>query len=339
MTRASARPIAALALSLVAALTLTSCAGSPPILPPELRHIVGLPLGDDSVRFAVIGDTGSGNPPKYEVGERLAESRQKFPFDFVIMLGDNLYGLERPVDYERKFERPYAALLEQGVTFHAALGNHDNPNQRFYEKFNMGGKRYYSFTKGNVKFFALDSNYMDEEQLAWLQKELEDTKEDWKIAFFHHPIYSSGWFHGSDVALRQRLEPLFVKYGVRVVFSGHEHFYERIKPQLGVYYFIAGGSARLRRGNILNTELTDRGFDTDNSFMLVEIKGDTLYFETVARTGELVEAGTIARGDTEAPPAEVEPPGPPKPGPKLDASQKPAAAPDVSAPDAAAPGS
>jgi hypothetical protein len=310
---------AGLALVLTALAFATACRDAARILPAELRHAVKLPVLESSVRFAVIGDTGTGARPQYQVGERMAEAREAFAFDFVLMLGDNLYGLERPQDYISKFERPYAALLEKKVEFYAALGNHDNPNQRFYEPFNMGGERYYAFSKGDARFFALDSNYMDERQLEWLQEELKATSESWKIVFFHHPLYSSGGFHGSEHGLRERLEPLFIEYGVRVVFAGHEHFYERIKPQKGVYYFIEGGSARLRRHNIRPTDLTAHGFDTDNSFMLVEISGDTLFFETLSRTGALVESGEIARADAvEKPePGSVEPPSEPvKPGPK-----------------------
>jgi hypothetical protein len=297
VSRAGARAIALAALAAVA----VACGPAAQILPPELRHVVALPRFDNSIQFAVIGDTGTGNLPQYQVAERMVEARENFPFEFVIMLGDNLYGLERPVDYERKFAVPYAKLLDEKVEFYASLGNHDNPNQRFYENFHMGGERYYAFSKGPARFFALDSNYMTEEQVAWLIRELKATRQPWKIAFFHHPLYSSGGFHGSSLGLRERLEPIFVKYGVRVVFSGHEHFYERIKPQHGVYYFIAGGSARLRRNDINSDELTAAGFDTDNSFMLVEIEDDELYFETISRTGELVESGEIARSDEKAP--------------------------------------
>jgi hypothetical protein len=313
--RRAALGIAALLLGVVA----PACHQQARLLPEGLRHLAKLPLAEDSVRFAVIGDTGSGNAPQYEIGERMTEIHGVFPFEFVIMLGDNLYGLERPVDYARKFEQPYAKLLEKGVLFYASLGNHDNPNQRYYEPFNMGGERYYAFTKGDVKFFALDSNYMDEEQLTWLKKELEGTGEPWKIAFFHHPLYSSGGFHGSSLGLRELLEPIFVEHDVRVVFSGHEHFYERIKPQGGVYYFIAGASARLRRGNILETNLTAFGYDDDNSFMVVEISGDTLHFETLTRVGSLVEAGQIARVDEPTEP-EIEAPEPVRPGPKQTAT-------------------
>ena len=167
------------------------------------------PRAEKSVRFAVIGDSGTGDKPQYQVGERLAESRSVFPFEFVLMLGDNIYGGERPEDFVRKFERPYKALLDLKIPFYASLGNHDDPNQRFYKPFNMDGKRFYTFEKDDVRFFALDSNYMDQAQVEWVEKELSASKNTWKIAYFHHPLYSSGARHGSEVDLRELLEPLF----------------------------------------------------------------------------------------------------------------------------------
>ena len=146
-----------------------------------------------------------------------------------------------------------------------------------------------------MRFFALDSNYMDREQIAWLEKELAASGSDWKIAFFHHPLYSSGGRHGSEVDLRKQLEPLFLKYGVNVVFAGHEHFYERIKPQKGIYYFTAGGSAKLRAGDIQKTDLTAVGFDTDNTYMLVEVAGDAMHFQTLSRTGKRIDGGSITK--------------------------------------------
>ena len=125
-----------------------------------------LPLKPDSVRFAVIGDMGTGDKPQYEVAEQMIKDRVKFPFEFVIALGDDLYGGSDPSDYESKFERPYKLLLDAGVKFYAVLGNHDSPNERFYQPFNMNGQKYYTYKKGNVRFFALDSNYMDPQQLV-----------------------------------------------------------------------------------------------------------------------------------------------------------------------------
>jgi predicted phosphodiesterase len=254
------------------------------------------PLKSNSVRFAAIGDMGTGDPPQYEVARRMVEARQGFPFDFVIMLGDNLYHGSQPHDFELKFEVPYRPLLDAGVKFYASLGNHDDASERFYKFFNMNGESYYTFKKGNVRFFVLNSNYMDPKQTAWLETQLRDAgNSDWKICYFHHPLYSSGRFHGSSIELRQLLEPLFIKYGVDVVFAGHEHVYERIHPQHGIYYFTEGASGQLRAGNLGQSTITDKGFDTDRSFMLIEIAGDEMYFQTTSRTGAIVDSGVIRR--------------------------------------------
>src|SRR6266566_2479130 len=248
-----------------------------------------LPLKPKSVHFAVIGDSGTGEKGQYEVGEQMAKYREKFPYDFVVMLGDNIYGGDNPADMKRKFELPYKSLLDSGVKFYASLGNHDNPNQRFYKPFNMGEKRYYSFKKGNAELFALDSNYMDPQQLEWLKSGLRTSSAVWKICYFHHPLYSDGKFHGADTDLRTLLEPVFGNNGVRVVLSGHEHVYERFKPQDGIYYFVLGNSGELRPKGLLKLHPDmAKGFDTDRSFMLVEIAGDEFYFQTISRTGETV---------------------------------------------------
>jgi hypothetical protein len=168
-----------------------------------------LPNKPGSVKFAVIGDAGTGGSEQMKVAQQLTTARGHFPYTFAVMLGDNMYGSERPHDFVNKFERPYKALLDAGVKFYAALGNHDDPNQRFYKLFNMNGERFYSFKPpdGSVRFFALDSNYMDKTQLAWLEKELTGSDSQWKIAFFHHPLYSSGEKHGSDEVREARRLP------------------------------------------------------------------------------------------------------------------------------------
>jgi hypothetical protein len=218
------------------------------------------------------------------------------------MTGDNLYGSERPKDYERKFALPYKALIDGGVKFYAALGNHDDAGQINYKLFNMGGRKYYSFKpKDGVRFFSIDTNYVDEKQLEWLDKELAASGSDWKIVFFHHPLYSSGATHGSADLQRELLEPTFMKHGVNVAFTGHEHFYERLKPQKGIHYFVNGCGAKLRRGDIRKTAMTAKGFDADRSFMLVEIDGDVLRFQTITRTGRKVDEGEIRRGTEPSP--------------------------------------
>ncbi len=254
------------------------------------------PVKSGSVRFAAIGDMGTGESPQYEVAQQMLKAHEAFPFEFVIMLGDNIYGGSTPADFDKKFAVPYKPLLDAGVRFYASLGNHDNTNERFYQPFNMNGESYYTYKKGNARFFVLNSNYMDPKQLAWLEGQLKDAGNGgWKICYFHHPLYSSGQFHGPSLDLRRLLEPLFVKYGVDVVFSGHDHVYERIRPQQGIYYFMEGASGELRPGNLARTAITEKGFDTDRSFVLSEIAGDDMYFETISRTGETVDSGVIHR--------------------------------------------
>lgn len=257
---------------------------------------LALPNKDSSVRFVVIGDTGTGSKQQLELAQVMLRYHQAFPFEFVVMLGDNMYGTEKAADYKTKFENVYRPLLDQKVKFYAALGNHDDSNQRFYEFFNMEGQEYYRFKKGNVSFYALNSNYMDKKQVDWLNEKLAMDTAPWKVAFFHHPPYSSGGKHGSDTKLREVVEPIFLKHGVNVVFTGHEHFYERIKPQQGIQYFISGSGGKLRSGDVKEgSPLTAKAYDRDMSFMLIEVNDNQMYFQVVSRKGETVDSGVIAR--------------------------------------------
>jgi 3',5'-cyclic AMP phosphodiesterase CpdA len=261
-----------------------------------------LPNAKDSVKFAVIGDAGQPGSGQTAIAKQMAQWRATFPYEFVLMTGDNLYGRETPRDYEKKFSIPFKPLLDQGVKFYASLGNHDDPEQRLYKPFNMNGQKYYSFKpKNGVRFFALDTNYVDDKQLEWIDTELAQSGSDWKIAFFHHPLYSSGETHGSADLQRELLEPIFLRHGVNVAIMGHEHFYERIKPQKGVAYFILGSSAKLRRGDLQKTSFTAYGNDTDYAFMLVEIAGDEMYYQAINHRGVTIDAGSVRRAGTVEP--------------------------------------
>ncbi|MCA1565945.1 MAG: metallophosphoesterase [Acidobacteria bacterium] len=253
-----------------------------------------LPVEDGSVRFLVTGDTGTGSKGQHQLAEVMLRHHEAFPYEFVLMLGDNMYGGEKPADFKTKFENVYHELLGRKVTFYATLGNHDESNQRFYGHFNMKGEEFFRFKRGGVAFYSLNSNYMDKRQLKWLEDELEKDDSEWKITFFHHPPYSSGGSHGSSTGLRQVVEPIFLKHGVNVVLAGHEHFYERIKPQKGIYYFISGAGGKLRKGDVKkNSPLTQKAFDQDMSFMLVEIVKDQMHFQVISRTGETVDSGVL----------------------------------------------
>jgi hypothetical protein len=211
------------------------------------------------------------------------------------MLGDDIYGGQSPADLEQKFALPYKPLLDAGIKFYAALGNHDDPANRAYPPWHMGGERYYTYVVKNVRFFVLDSDQLDPKQITWVTDALKNAKEDWKICYFHHPLYSDGGTHGSSVELRVVLEPIFVTYGVNVVFAGHDHIYERITPQKGIVHFVSGAAGQLRKGDTNKSAMTAASFDQDQSFMLVEIGKTDMAFQAISRTGLTVDKGTIQR--------------------------------------------
>lgn len=272
--------------------------------PAAARLELTLPNRADSLKFAVLGDFGNGSRRQSELADTMALVRSRFPFELVITVGDNLYGNDNANSIRRRFEIPYKALLDAGVKFYASLGNHDTPEfQRYYELFNMGGQLYYSFKapRQDVRFFALQSEYMTVEQIGWVQKQMTESGEAWKIPYFHHPLYSSGERHGSNLPLRRILEPIFLEHGVTVVFAGHDHFYERTTPQHGIVHFVVGSGGQLRRGNIdERSGITAKGFDTDLAFLVAEIDGDELFFDAISRTGEVVDSGAIRRREKTA---------------------------------------
>src|SRR5262245_33899748 len=112
---------------------------------PAGAFALTVPNRGDSVKFAVFGDFGTGSKEQYELAEVMKRVHDQYPFELVILVGDNLYGSERPQDFKKKFEDPYKPLIDAGVKFYASLGNHDAREQRYYKLFNMDGKLYYSF--------------------------------------------------------------------------------------------------------------------------------------------------------------------------------------------------
>ena len=163
---------------------------------------ITLPSTPGSVKFAAFGDNGTGEKPQYDIAALLTRTHATFAFTHVIMLGDNVYGGQSPEDMINKFSRPYKGLLDAGVKFYASLGNHDDPAHVNYPLWNMGGQRYYTYAMSNVRFFALDSNKVDQKELVWLENGLKTATEAWKICYFHHPLYSDGGTHGPAPSMK-----------------------------------------------------------------------------------------------------------------------------------------
>ena len=254
-----------------------------------------LPNRSGSLKFAAIGDNGTGDTPQYEVGEQMARLRASFAFDFVIMLGDNMYGSQRPADFVKKFESPYAKLLQAGVKFQASLGNHDRPENVSYRPFNMNGQRYYSFARGNVRFFALDSTQMDARQVAWIDDALQKAHRGVEGLLFPPSALlerGSTWFVGRSARparadlrqARRRRGVLGARPCVRTAQATEGHLLFRVRLRRPI-------AARQHSP----TDQTAAYFDQDQSFMLVEVAGAEMYFQVISRTGKTVDSGTIRR--------------------------------------------
>jgi predicted MPP superfamily phosphohydrolase len=254
----------------------------------------------DKLRFALIGDWGTGDDDQVRIARQMFSAHQQSPLDFVISVGDNIYPNGSGHYFGKHFEVPFASLLKDRVNFYTVLGNHDvragRQDQCQYPLFNMGGTPYYRLQRGDglTEFFMLDSTDFDQRQVAWLENSLRDSKAKWKIAVFHHPIYSSGKMHGSDLRLRKQLESLLAHYGVNIALSGHDHIYERTKPQQGVQYFVSGAGGQVRKGDVdRSSSFRAQSFDEDNHFMLFEINDSQTQFRAVSGTGIVVDSGVL----------------------------------------------
>jgi hypothetical protein len=248
--------------------------------------------------FVAMGDMGSGDRSQEAVAQAMVTyfttARR---FGFVVMLGDNLYD----DDYTNEFLIPYKPLLDRGVKFYAALGNHDRDLEIHFKPFNMNDTDRYAFDEGNARFVALNSNHpADPEQLKWFKTVYDTAGDKWRIAFFHHPLYSSGQHsaEGRDV-IRPALEQALVDDKVNVVLSGHEHLYERIKPQKGIQHFVSGGGGRYLY--TFRASAFDEVGLSEHHFMVFELAGDRLFFEAITHTQKVIDCGVLYRtGDAES---------------------------------------
>lgn len=256
-------------------------------------------------RFAVLGDTGSGNANQHAVAVRMAAWRP----DFVLVTGDVVYERGEEKNYRSRFFEPYAAMLGSTV-FYPSLGNHDygqghaTPYKLFFDPPGaVPGEQWYTFRYGQAQFFALDSNlpfHPGSEQHAWLSRALAASTADWKFAFFHHPPYSSG-DHGSSHTLRKAWGPLFEKHDVQLVLTGHDHHYERTTPREDfvkdgtptTYVVTGGGGAWLRR--VKPQAFTAFGLPAYH-FVGVTVEGDRLTAEAIAKDGTVIDRFTIRQG-------------------------------------------
>lgn len=247
----------------------------------------------DSITFAVVGDAGKGNAGQFRVANRMALEYQQRPFGYLLTVGDNVYGGSVIDQAPEVIEKPYRALFDAAVAFRPTLGNHDvGGGADLRETLDTLGMpdRYYRFSAGPVDFFALDSNWMDADQVRWLREGLACSTSHWQVVYMHHPIYSAGR-HGSDLGLRDRLEKVFAAGGVDIVLAGHDHDYQRSLPQDGIVYVVSGGGSSPRRvGSADFTAVSESVLH----FLFVQATGERMRVEAVDVDGDVIDAFSVS---------------------------------------------
>jgi len=248
-----------------------------------------IPAQDGSLTFMVLGDTRSGHEAHQSVVNKMLELG---PPEFYLHTGDFVDDGSDRSQWDTFLDIEHD--LMQVSTLYPAMGNHEMNHQNYFDVLNPPG-RWYSFDRGDAHFVSLQvDGYGDytpgQPQYNWLVSDLAGTSKPWKFVFFHIPPYSSGG-HGGDLNVRQTLCPLFEQYGVTIVFSGHDHDYERSVAN-GVTYIVTGGG-----GAPLYPKAHDNPasvyFASVHHFVQVTLSGDTLYGVAIEPDGTEFDPFTI----------------------------------------------
>lgn len=188
-----------------------------------------------------MGDFGVGGRKERATGLAMKRFEQRYPAQLLVTLGDNDY-TDDPASFRRYWRASFGWLRSAGVSVAGTLGNHDVEVQGGRYEFSALGmpRAYYTRRVGKVQLFLLNSNSLGTTQTRWLRRALAASTARWKIAVFHHPPYTCGG-HGGSESVEERWVPLFERYGVQLVLSGHDHNYQRFARRRGVVYVVHGG--------------------------------------------------------------------------------------------------
>lgn len=259
-----------------------------------------IPTTPAPLRFAVIGDYGSGNDDE----KRVADLVKSWKVEFIVTTGDNNYpnGSAGTIDanigqFYSEFISPYKGSFGTGGEenrFFPTLGNHDWMSEGakpYLDYFTLpGNERYYDFTWGEVHIFALDSDSNEPDgvgrssrQAQWLQERLMTSQTPWQVVVMHHPPYTSG-LRGAVDWMRWP----FKEWGVDAVLCGHDHYYERLIVD-GLVYIIngAGGGGLYDFG--IPAEGSKKRFNGDYGALLVTVDEQTLFFQFFTPSGNLID--------------------------------------------------
>lgn len=272
----------------------------------------------DEMRFVFLGDSGAGSEELYAIVDLIVEDHREKPLSGVILLGDNVYrndvgSGEDALD--AAIFTPFAPLMEAGVPFYAVLGNHDYDEPHFWQqqiadpRLNMDGKFFYDVrpADGFVHFFMLDTERLGTEpfQEEWLEKRLNISTAPWKIVITHKPAVS---ITGGSPIVRAALNRARAgHYGVDMVVSGDDHFYDKWQTGSGALQLVLGG------GSDVNSKERDplpgqlAFYEKEESYGLVGFREDRAHVVVRNYEGALVDSfyllqdGSLERAETSVP--------------------------------------
>ncbi|WP_373035463.1 purple acid phosphatase family protein [Sulfurimonas sp.] len=318
----------------------------------ENRSFKTLCKNSDNQKIWVIGDSGKHGKDQTKVYEQMLKyiDNDFSKLDMWVLLGDNAYRSGTQKQYNKTLFEPYKELIKRFVPW-AVRGNHDARRWAFYNIWNFpknaesggvasGSEHFYSIDNGNLHLVMLDSEIIrvdaNSDMVTWLKKDLHANKKPWVIVVLHTPPYTDGG-HNSDSdydsvgkmkKVRENLVPIFDKYGVDLVLSGHSHDYERskliinhtgksntfseenvvqnskfsytkpLKPtkDSGTVYQVCGSSAKLDRADLKHPALPF-SFEMMGSVML-EITPTTLNSKFISIDGKIMDEFTIKKEKT-----------------------------------------
>lgn len=286
----------------------------PPIAAPVPVDAPGL------ARIAVVGDAGTGDAHQRAIAGAMAAERERSPFAAVLALGDNVYRHGEPAKFDGAIRDMYAALFDGGARFFPVMGNHDiragdgEPQRRYWGD----APRWFKKTLGDVEVFALDTtvllprhqqrSYKDEipemerlgrEQLAWLDAELAKSAAKHVVVYGHHPLYVSSNEEAKaeeTALLRESLEPILLKHGVKLYLSGHQHHYERSRPVDGLVHVVSGaGGGHLSRGPLSYPSGVAEKTLEERHFLVLDVGEDGIRVRALDADGKTLDDFTVLR--------------------------------------------
>lgn len=267
------------------------------------RAPVAPPVSPDHLKFALAGDTGTGEEHAREIGAEIAKLHDREGLAGLFLLGDNIYGHDLfEVGFKTRFLDTFEPVIMRNVPIYGVLGNHDYAPTAFEQinspLLNMKGHEYYSVKFGDLaQFFIISSETLDADpiQLQWLRAEMENSAAHWRILLLHEPLDASKIGHGPAKRLAELLKPIITgPHGAHLVFAGHNHIYERRVPlDGGTHITLGSGANALQEQKFPPDPRRAIGYNERPAFGWIDVTREGIVMRVVNDKGAVVDHAAV----------------------------------------------